>query len=311
MFLHETPEKWSIQEHFFAHAHNTQPISHQHNPPYEVNFQTLSRIPLNFPLNVSRNSFRECSAQTCSDWPPHSQYQLTGLNPIFRSIMSKPLSTWFFDFETTFYSEVYQNALKKNSFAIQGNLDKPLSPKWFFSHRNFELFNSRKNWNHFVYALSKYLTSIRKSHKNFSHKKEKHFTPIEIKRSHFLLGNLCSFLTSNHTLNKILNWFRILIRQTWFRTIYIIKMIILNLIIMFFMMIHSVMMMVMINQLCLILNLINLQKDMVMIIITFDQILILKIYFMNQDRQNVNPSTSFPYWEFFDLPKTDKVFWLS
>ena len=82
MFLHENPEKWSIQVHFFAHAHNTQPISLQRIWPYEVNFQTLLRIPLNFPLNVSRKSFREYSAQTCSDWPPYSRYQLTDLYPI-------------------------------------------------------------------------------------------------------------------------------------------------------------------------------------------------------------------------------------
>ena len=36
MFLHDTPENWSIQVHFFACAHKCQPLSVHEIPPYEV-----------------------------------------------------------------------------------------------------------------------------------------------------------------------------------------------------------------------------------------------------------------------------------
>ena len=57
MFLHETPENWSIHVDFFAHTSNTQPLSHLHISPYETVFRTQPRIPLNFQLNLSRNPF--------------------------------------------------------------------------------------------------------------------------------------------------------------------------------------------------------------------------------------------------------------
>ena len=36
LFLHDTTENWSMQVHFFANAHNFQPLSHVLFSPYEV-----------------------------------------------------------------------------------------------------------------------------------------------------------------------------------------------------------------------------------------------------------------------------------
>ena len=50
MFLHNNPENWSTQLHFFAYAHISQPLSQLHVSPYELVFYTQPRIPLNFPF---------------------------------------------------------------------------------------------------------------------------------------------------------------------------------------------------------------------------------------------------------------------
>ena len=95
MCLHDTPENWSIQVHFFAYAQNTQPLPQLHNSQFEIVFHTQAHLPLILQLNLPRKSFRECPAQFCSQLTPHSQNQSTDLYLQFRSIMSKPVSTWF------------------------------------------------------------------------------------------------------------------------------------------------------------------------------------------------------------------------
>ena len=50
--------------------------------------------------------------------------------------------------------------------------------------------------------VSKLLTSLPSSRINFWHKKEKHFTRIEISWFRFISKNLLSFLTFNYTTNK-------------------------------------------------------------------------------------------------------------
>ena len=39
MFLNDSPENWSFQEHLFAYAHNTQPSSHFHTLQNETVFK--------------------------------------------------------------------------------------------------------------------------------------------------------------------------------------------------------------------------------------------------------------------------------
>ena len=70
----------------------------------------------------SRIRFRDSTAQYCSDLPPHSQNQPTDLNPLFHSIMLKPLFSLFLAFETASMqsqSKVYQYPLKENILLIQ------------------------------------------------------------------------------------------------------------------------------------------------------------------------------------------------
>ena len=112
LFLDDIPKSWYIQLHFFAYAHITQPFSHLHISTYEIVFHTKQRIPVNFHLNVSRNSIRKFTAQFCIEVPPHSHYQSIASN---HSVILKPLSTWFLHIETAvrqFYSKVDENTEK-------------------------------------------------------------------------------------------------------------------------------------------------------------------------------------------------------
>ena len=135
--LHDIAENLSIQVYLFAYTHNTQPFSHLHISPNEIVFHTQPRIPLNFQINVSRNSFRECTVQDGFDLPPHSHYQSIDKSPLFHSIMLQTVPTWFLVVETALlevYTKVYQYAVKKiNSLAhtMQNwlNLDELLSLK--------------------------------------------------------------------------------------------------------------------------------------------------------------------------------------
>ena len=56
-------KNWSTQIPFFAYAHNTQPLSHLHNSPFEMVFHTVPRITLKFHLTISGKSFIECAEQ--------------------------------------------------------------------------------------------------------------------------------------------------------------------------------------------------------------------------------------------------------
>ena len=120
LFLHDAPENWSIQVSFFPYAHKTQPFLHLHISPYELSVQP--RIPLNFQLNRSRNSFRQSTAKNCSQFFPHFYSQSTDWNPLFLSIMLKLISTGFLAFETAMLqisSKIYQYALGKKFPCIQ------------------------------------------------------------------------------------------------------------------------------------------------------------------------------------------------
>ena len=56
LFLHNTPENWSTQVHMYAYAHNSQPLSELDLSPYEIVFHTIPRIPINFELNLQRDT---------------------------------------------------------------------------------------------------------------------------------------------------------------------------------------------------------------------------------------------------------------
>ena len=92
-FLLDTPENWSIPANFFASAHNTQPILHLQTSAFEKVFHTHPRIPLNFRINLPRNSFLQCTAQYCSELPPHSHYYSPDSYPLFQRTMLKPIFT--------------------------------------------------------------------------------------------------------------------------------------------------------------------------------------------------------------------------
>ena len=120
MFLNDTPENWSNQVHFFAFAHNTQPISHLCRFSYDIGFHTQPRIPVIFQIIFFRNLFCEGTAYNGSQLPPQSHYQSTDLNPLFHSIKLKPICIWFLAIETAVLqtgSKVSQYLLKKKTFA--------------------------------------------------------------------------------------------------------------------------------------------------------------------------------------------------
>ena len=56
LFLQNTPENWSTQVHMYAYAHNSQRLSEINLSPYKIVFHTIPRIPINFELNLHRDS---------------------------------------------------------------------------------------------------------------------------------------------------------------------------------------------------------------------------------------------------------------
>ena len=72
LFLHNSPENWSTQVHMYAYAHNSQPLSELNLSPYEIVFHTISKIPINFELNLQRDTYRNYTSQYCQDLPLHT-----------------------------------------------------------------------------------------------------------------------------------------------------------------------------------------------------------------------------------------------
>ena len=91
LFLHNTPENWSTQVHMYAYAHNSQPLSELNLSPYEIVFHTIPRTPINFELNLQRDTYRNCPSQFCQNLPLHTHYDRSNLNPFFHKILSKPI----------------------------------------------------------------------------------------------------------------------------------------------------------------------------------------------------------------------------
>ena len=75
LFLHNTPENWSTQVHMFAYAHNSRPLSELNLSPHGIVFHTIPRTPINFELNLQRDTYRNCTvSQYCQDLPLHTHY---------------------------------------------------------------------------------------------------------------------------------------------------------------------------------------------------------------------------------------------
>ena len=115
MFLHNTPPDWVFQVHMYAYAPNSQPLSDLNVSPYEIVFHIRPRIPLTFDLKLNRKKISFCISQNCSQFPAHSHYDKTDLNPFFWKTLSKPIPQWFLAVETAMlqiYSTVYYYMLK-------------------------------------------------------------------------------------------------------------------------------------------------------------------------------------------------------
>ena len=144
LFLHNTPENWSTQVHLYAHLHNSQPLSELNLSPYEIVFHTITRIPINFELNLQRDTYRNCTSQSCQDLPLQTHYDKSNLNPFFHKKLSKPIPQWILATETAMiqkYHTVYENTKRKiNSFACFNKTYKnprPLDIGTFVLKRNF------------------------------------------------------------------------------------------------------------------------------------------------------------------------------
>ena len=132
IFLHNTPENWSTQVHMYAYAHNSQPLSEINLSPYEIVFHTIPRIPINFELNLQRDTYRNCTSQYCQELPLHTHYDKSNLNPFFHKILSKPIPQWILATETAMiqiYHTVYENTKRKiNSYAYFNKTHSPRTP---------------------------------------------------------------------------------------------------------------------------------------------------------------------------------------
>ena len=128
----------------YAYAYNSQPLSELNLSPYEIVFHTLPRIPINFELNLQRDSYRNCTSQYCQDLPLHTHYDKSNLNPFFLEILSKPIPQWILATETAMiqiYHTVYENTKRKiysiAYFNKTYNNPRPLDIGTFVPKRNF------------------------------------------------------------------------------------------------------------------------------------------------------------------------------
>ena len=100
----------------YAYAHNSQPLSELNLSPYEIVFHTIPSIPINFELNLQRDTYRNCTSQYCQDLPLHTHYDKSYLNPFFHKILSKPIPQRILATETAMiqiYYTVYENTKRK------------------------------------------------------------------------------------------------------------------------------------------------------------------------------------------------------
>ena len=150
IFLQNPPTNWSFQTQMYAYAHNTTPLSQLKLSPYQIVFHTHPRIPLTFSLNISRDTFKNCTATYCESLSPHSHYSLQDLNPFFHSLIDKPISPWLLAAETAMlerYSTVHRHInhkLNSQSSTFETTHLKQLPLNTFVIHTNFKPVNFSK-----------------------------------------------------------------------------------------------------------------------------------------------------------------------
>ena len=105
----------------YAYAHNSQPLSEMNLSPHEIVFHTIPRIPIDFELNLQRDTYRNCTSQYCQELPLHTHHDKSNLNPFFYKILPKPIPQWILATEAVviqIYHTVYENTKRKiNSYA--------------------------------------------------------------------------------------------------------------------------------------------------------------------------------------------------
>ena len=124
--------------------HIIKPLSELNHSPYEIVFHTIPRIPINFELNLQRDTYTNCTSQFCQNLPLHTHYDKSNLNPFFHKILSKPIPQWILATEAAMiqnYHTVYENTKRKYiSFAYFNKTYKsprPLHIGTFVIKRNF------------------------------------------------------------------------------------------------------------------------------------------------------------------------------
>ena len=120
------PLKISPSKYFYLLMLTILNLYHISRFDYMIWFSKRNRVShwIIFQLNFSWNSFCGRTAQYCSKWPPQFLYQSTDLNPLFHSIMLKPISTLFLTFDTAMlqlHSRLDHFPLKKNNFLCVHN----------------------------------------------------------------------------------------------------------------------------------------------------------------------------------------------
>ena len=134
----------------YAYAHNTTPLSQHKLSPYQIVFHTHSRIPLTFSLNLPRDASKKCIATYCESLPPHSHYSTQDLNPLFHSLLDKPISPWLLAAETAMleiYSTVHRHLnhkLNSQSSTFETTHLKQLPLNTFVIHTNCKPVNFSK-----------------------------------------------------------------------------------------------------------------------------------------------------------------------
>ena len=151
LFLHKKTENCSTQVHMYAYAHNSQPLSELNLSPYKIVFHTIPKIPVNFELNLQRDTYRNCTSQYCQNLPLHT-HDKSNSNPFFHKILSKPIPQWVLATETAMiqiYHTVYENTKRKiNSFAYFNKTyinPRPLDIGTFVQKEIFSMFSFQIN----------------------------------------------------------------------------------------------------------------------------------------------------------------------
>ena len=144
LFLQNLPDKRSFQTQLYAYARNTTLLPQLKLPPHQLVFHTHPRTPLTFSLNLTRDSSKSCSETYCNSLPPHTHYSGQDLNPLFQSILTKPISPWLLSAEHAMlenYSSVHRhftNELNSQSSTFETTHLKQLPLDTFVIHTNFK-----------------------------------------------------------------------------------------------------------------------------------------------------------------------------